>query len=331
MNRTALLSSLFGCLVLASGPAASTAQAAEYPDKPVTILVAFAPGGATDVLARKLGQELGEHYKQTFVIDNKPGAGGNIGTAAAARSRPDGYTLYLGTVASHGVAPNLYRELPYDPVKDFTPIGMISSSPQIVVVHPESQFKTVDDLANYAKSAGEKMMYASSGIGTTIHLSGETFNIMAGTKMTHVPFQGSGPAVTALLGRHVDVLFDDLPSSAPHVKEGALRALAVTGKSPSPLFPELPTLSEAGKAHGLEGFDVSAWFFLAGPANLPEDVADSLNTALNEILDKPSMKEFLAARGAEPMPGTREDATTFIAAELKKWGNVIREGNIPLQ
>lgn len=331
MNRNALLSSLFGCLALASGLTSAVAHAAEYPAKPVTILVAFAPGGATDVLARKIGQELGEHYKQTFVIDNKPGAGGNIGTAAAARARPDGYTLYLGTVASHGVAPNLYRELPYDPVKDFTPIGMISSSPQIVVVHPQSQFKTVDDLASYAKSAGEKMMYASSGIGTTIHLSGETFNIMAGTKMTHVPFQGSGPAVTALLGRHVDVLFDDMPSSAPHVKEGALRALAVTGKTRSPLFPELPTLSEAGKAHGLEGFDVSAWFFLAGPAGLPEDVADSLNAALNEILAKPSMKEFLAARGSEAMPGTRKDAATFIAAELDKWGNVIREGNIPLQ
>jgi len=303
------------------------AQAATYPEHPVTVIVAFAPGGATDVLARKLAQKLQDHYKQTFVVENKPGAGGNIGTAYAARAQPDGYTLYLGTVASHGVAPNLYHKTGYDPVKDFTPIGLIAASPQIMVVNKDSKIRSVGDLVALAKTG--KATYASSGSGTTIHLAGEMFNLRAKTKMEHIPFSGSGPAVNALLGGHVDVLFDDMPSSAPHVKAGALRALAVTGKERSPLFPDLPTLSEAGKPYGLEGFDVSAWFFLGAPAGLPDDVADSLNRTLNAILAEEDMKQYAAERGAQTLPGTREQARQFIAGELKKWNEIITAGNIP--
>lgn len=303
------------------------AQAATYPERPVTVIVAFAPGGATDVLARKLAQKLQDHYKQTFVVENKPGAGGNIGTAYAARAQPDGYTLYLGTVASHGVAPNLYHKTGYDPVKDFTPIGLIAASPQIMVVNKDSKIQSVGDLVALAKTG--KATYASSGSGTTIHLAGEMFNLKAKTKMEHIPFSGSGPAVNALLGGHVDVLFDDMPSSAPHVKAGALRALAVTGKERSPLFPDLPTLSEAGKPYGLEGFDVSAWFFLGAPAGLPDDVADSLNRTLNAVLAEGDMKQYAAERGAQTLPGTREQARQFIAGELKKWNEIISAGNIP--
>ncbi|CAM4068525.1 Bug family tripartite tricarboxylate transporter substrate binding protein [Bordetella muralis] len=298
-----------------------------YPQRPVTIVVAFAPGGATDVLARKLAQKLGDHYKQSFVVENKPGAGGNIGTAYAGRAKPDGYTLYLGTVASHGVAPNLYKNVGYDPVKDFAPIGLIAASPQIVVVNKDSPLHSIGDLVQHGKSGNAT--YASSGAGTTIHLAGEMFNIKAGTKMEHVPFSGSGPAVNALLGGHVDVMFDDMPSSAPHVKAGSLRALAVTGTTRSDLFPDLPTLSEVGKPYGLEGFDVSAWFFLGAPAGIPDDIADSLNRTLNTILVEDDMRRYAAERGAGTLPGTRDEARQFIAKELKKWDDIITLGNIP--
>lgn len=298
-----------------------------YPQRPVTIVVAFAPGGATDVLARKLAQKLGDHYKQSFVVENKPGAGGNIGTAYAARAKPDGYTLYLGTVASHGVAPNLYKNVGYDPIKDFAPIGLIAASPQIIVVNKDSPLKSIDDLVKHGK--GDKSTYASSGAGTTIHLAGEMFNIKADTKMQHVPFSGSGPAVNALLGGHVDVMFDDMPSSAPHVKAGSVRALAVTGKTRSDLFPDLPTLSEAGKSYGLDGFDVSAWFFLGAPTGIPDNIASSLNQSLNTILAEDDMKRYTADRGAQTLPGTREQAGQFIASELDKWNEIITVGNIP--
>jgi tripartite-type tricarboxylate transporter receptor subunit TctC len=323
------IKSLVSVTAVVAGLTGGAAVSAEsnYPQRPVTIVVAFAPGGATDVLARKLAQKLGDHYKQSFVVENKPGAGGNIGTAYAGRAKPDGYTLYLGTVASHGVAPNLYKNVGYDPVKDFAPIGLIAASPQIIVVNNNSPLKTIEDLVKHGKS--EKSTYASSGAGTTIHLSGEMFNLKADTKMEHVPFSGSGPAVNALLGGHVDVMFDDMPSSAPHVKAGSLRALAVTGKTRSELFPELPTLSEQGKPFGLDGFDVSAWFFLGAPAGIPDTIATSLNQTLNTILAEPDMKSYVAERGAQTLPGTRDDAGKFIGAELGKWNEIITAGNIP--
>ena len=320
--------SLVSLSVMAVGLAtAVSAQAASpYPDRPVTVVVAFAPGGATDVLARKLAQKLGDHYKQSFVVENKPGAGGNIGTSYAGRAKPDGYTLYLGTVASHGVAPNLYKNPGYDPVKDFAPIGLIAASPQIIVVNKDSPIRSIDDLVRHGK--GGKATYASSGAGTTIHLAGEMFNIKAGTKMEHVPFSGSGPAVNALLGGHVDVMFDDMPSSAPHVKAGNLRALAVTGTQRSPLFPDIPTLSEVGKPYGLDGFDVSAWFFLGAPAGIPDETADNLNKTLNTILREEDLQRYTSERGAQTLPGTREQATQIISSELKKWNEIITAGNI---
>jgi len=328
MWNTRSIKSLVSLTALAAGVACAVpAQAeAQYPQRPVTIIVAFAPGGATDVLARKLAQKLSDQYKQSFVVENKPGAGGNIGTAYAGRAKPDGYTLYLGTVASHGVAPNLYKQPGYDPVKDFTPIGLIAASPQIVVVNKDSPIRSIADLVRHGKT--DNATYASSGAGTTIHLAGEMFNIKAGTKMEHVPFSGSGPAVNALLGGHVDVMFDDMPSSAPHVKSGSLRALAVTGKERSALFPDLPTLSEEGKPFGLEGFDVSAWFFLGAPAGIPDGVADSLNQSLNAILAEDDMKHYAAERGAQTLPGTREQARQFIAGELAKWKEIITVGKI---
>jgi tripartite-type tricarboxylate transporter receptor subunit TctC len=301
---------------------------AKYPDHPVSIVVPFAPGGSTDIIGRKLAQKLSEYYGQTFVIENKSGAGGNIGTSYAARSKPDGYTLLMGTVASHGVVPNLYKQIPYDPVADFKPIAMVSASPQIVVVHPDHEIKSVKDLVEYARKNQDKMTFASSGTGTTIHLAGEVFNLMAGTKMQHVPFQGSGPALNALLGRHVDVMFDDVPSSSSHVRSGSLRALAVTGPERNETFPDLPTLSEAGKDYGLEGFNVSAWFFLTGPENMPDAIADDLNVAVNKILADDDMKAFIRSIGGQALPGDRAYAEKFTQDEQKKWAEVIEKSGI---
>lgn len=313
--------------LLAAGAAPLQAEA-KYPEKPVSIVVPFAPGGSTDIIGRKLAQKLSEHYGQSFVIENKSGAGGNIGTSYAARAKADGYTLLMGTVASHGVVPNLYKQIPYDPVADFKPIAMISASPQIVVVHPDHEIKSVKDLVEYARKNKDTMTFASSGTGTTIHLAGEVFNLMAGTDMQHVPFQGSGPALNALLGKHVDVLFDDVPSSSSHVRAGSLRALAVTSPDRNETFPDLPTLSEAGKDLGLEGFNVSAWFFLTGPENMPDAIADDLNATVQKILQDDDMKAFIRSIGGQPLPGDRAYAEKFTQDEQKKWAEVIEKSGI---
>jgi tripartite-type tricarboxylate transporter receptor subunit TctC len=316
-------------LTMFAGVQAHAADA--YPSKPVRVIVSFSPGGATDVVARKLAQKFQEAYKQTFIVENRPGAGGTLGTTLASKASPDGYTLFLGQVASHGVTPNLYKKLDYDPVKDFTPLGLIASSPQVIVVNPTSPIKSVKDLVSFAKANSGKMTYASSGIGTTIHLSGEMFNEAVKVKMVHVPFQGSGPAVTAMLGNQINVMFDDLPSSMPHVKSGALRAIAVTGAKRSPQLPDVPTVKEVGAADNLGDFDVSAWFALFGPANLPEDIAASLNATLVKVLKEPDVVQFFAERGAETMPGTRAEAASFVNSELTKWKDVIVKGKIEIQ
>lgn len=324
--QTCLTAAAFALL---AGTQANAADA--YPTKPVRMIVSFAPGGATDVVARKLAQKFQETYKQPFIVENRPGAGGALGTTLASKAKPDGYTIFLGQVASHGVSPNLYKKLDYDPIKDFTPLGLIASSPQVIVVNPASPIKTVKDFVNFSKANTGKMTYASSGVGTTIHLAGEMFNESVKVKMVHVPFQGSGPAVTAMLGNQATVMFDDLPSSMPHVKSGALRAIAVTGAKRSPQLPDLPTVKEVGAADNLGDYEVSAWFALFGPANLPEDIASSLNATLVKVLAEPDVKQFFADRGAETMPGTRAEASTFVNAELAKWKDVIVKGKIELQ
>ena len=315
-------------LGLVAAALSGRAVAQEYPQKPSRIIVSFAPGGATDVMARKIAQKLTDHYKQTFIVENRPGAGGTLGTTIAARAPGDGYTLFLAQVASHGVTPNLYAKLDYDPIKDFTPIGIIAESPQVMVVSAKSDIKSVADFVDFAKKNSGRLTYASSGIGTTIHMAGEMFNNMVGVKMVHVPFQGSGPAVTAMIANQANVLFDDLPSSMPHIQSGALRAIAITTTKPSPSLPDLPTLSDAGAPYGLKGFDASAWFALLAPANLPEPIKKSLNEALNKALSEPDMKEFLAGRGATPMTTTPDEASAYIAREIQKWGKVINDANI---
>lgn len=329
MNRRTLI--LFSTVIAASSTLSVPSFAQQYPDKAVRIIVSFAPGGATDVVARKLAQKFQEVYKQPFVVENRPGAGGTLGTTLAAKAKPDGYTLFLGQVASHGVTPNLYKKLEYDPIKDFTPIGLIANSPQVIVVNPISPIKSLKDLVDFSKENSGKMTYASSGVGTTIHLAGEMYNNQVKVKMVHVPFQGSGPAVTAMLGNQANVMFDDLPSSMPQIKSGGLRAIAVTGDKRSPQLPDVPTVKELGAPFNLGEFEVTAWFALFGPAKLPDAIADSLNKTLVEVLNDPEVKEFFAGRGSVTIPGTREQAATYVKAELVKWGDVIRNGNIEIQ
>jgi tripartite-type tricarboxylate transporter receptor subunit TctC len=325
--KNTLLAASAALTATAFGPAA---MAQDYPNKPVEIIVSFSPGGATDILARVIADELSQIYDNPFIVQNRPGAGGTLGTTMASRADPDGYTIFLGQVSSHGVAPPLYGDrIEYDPVADFTPVALISASPQVMVVRTESDIQSVDDFM--AKTKESDLIYASSGIGTTVHLSGELFNNMAGTNMIHVPYQGSGPAVSALLSGEVNVLFDDLPSSMSHIRAGTLRPLAVTVADANPSIPDVPTLSDAGSDYGLEGFDASAWFVIAGPAGLPDEVVTSLNTSLNTMLEGDSMKKFLSDNGAVPMGGTPEDAAAHIEAELAKWAEVIKTGNITLE
>jgi len=329
MNRRSLI--VFSAALAASSLFSAPSFAQQYPDKAVRIIVSFAPGGATDVVARKLAQKFQEVYKQPFVVENRPGAGGTLGTTLAAKAKPDGYTLFLGQVASHGVTPNLYKKLEYDPVKDFTAIGLIASSPQVIVVNPSSPIKSLKDLVEFSKENSGKMTYASSGVGTTIHLAGEMYNNQVKVKMVHVPFQGSGPAVTAMLGNQANVMFDDLPSSMPQIKSGGLRAIAVTGDKRSPQLPDVPTVKEMGAPYNLGEFEVTAWFALFGPAKLPDAITDSLNKTLVQVLNDPEVKEFFAGRGSVTIPGTKQQADAYIKAELAKWGDVIRNGNIELQ
>jgi len=330
-NRRTWAKACLTAVAAAAFTAALPVHAQQYPSKPVRLIVSFSAGGATDVVARKLAQKFQENYKQTFIVENRPGAGGALGTTLASKAKADGYTLFLGQVASHGVSPNLYKKLDYHPVNDFTPLGLIASSPQVIVVNPQSPIKTVPDFVAFTKANSGKMTYASSGVGTTIHLAGEMFNDAVKVKMVHVPFQGSGPAVSAMLGNQATVMFDDLPSSMPHVKSGALRAIAVTGATRSPQLPDLPTVKEVGGALGLGNYEVGAWFALFGPAKLPDDIAASLNATLVKVLNDPEVKAFFAERGAETMPGTREQAAGFVNAELAKWKTVIVNSKIELQ
>jgi tripartite-type tricarboxylate transporter receptor subunit TctC len=331
MKRRTLVALSILSIAVTAALTSTPVVAQQYPDKPVKIIVSFAPGGATDVVARKLAQKFQEVYKQPFIVENRPGAGGTLGTSLAARAKPDGYTLFLGQVSSHGVAPNLYKKLEYDPVKDFTSLGLIASSPQVIVVNPKSSINSLKDLVEFSKKNSGKMTYASSGVGTTIHLAGEMYNEQVGVKVVHVPFQGSGPAVTAMIANQANVMFDDLPSSMPSIKSGALRAIAVTGDKRSPQLPNVPTVKEVGAPFNLGQFEVSAWFALFGPANLPAPIADSLNKNLDKILNESDVKEFFDGRGAVTMPGTRQQAAEFVNKELAKWGDVIRKSKLELQ
>jgi tripartite-type tricarboxylate transporter receptor subunit TctC len=296
-----------------------------WPTKPVRIVVPFAPGGTTDILARAVAPELSKAFGQSFIVDNRAGAGGNLGADIVAKSAADGYTLLMGTVGTHGINKSLYSRLPFDPQKDFAPITLVAGVPNVMVMNTEKAkalgINNVLDFIRYAKAHPGQLNMASSGNGTSIHLAGELFKSMTGTFMTHIPYTGSGPAMMGMVSGTVDVMFDNLPSAMPQIKGGKLKAFAVTSSQRSAAIPELPTIEEAGQ---LKGFEASSWFGLLAPAGTPADVVLKIQQATARSLNSPAIKEKLLAQGAIPSGNTPQEFTVFIDAEIKKWASVVK-------
>ena len=311
---------------LALAPTGAQAQPA-WPSKPVRIVVPFAAGGTTDILARSLAPELQKAFGQPFVVDNKPGAGGNSGAAEVAKSAPDGYTLLMGTVGTHAINSALYPKMPFDPVKDFAPITMMAGVPNVLVLNPAFAQKyginSVADFIRAAKANPGKFNMASSGNGTSIHLAGELFKSMTGSYMVHFPYRGSGPALIDLIGGSVDLMFDNLPSALPQIKAGKLKALAVTSATRSAALPDLPTIAEAG-GPALKGYEASSWFGLMAPAGTPPEVVARLQQENAKALLSPALKERLQAQGAIPGGMSSPAFVSFIAAETQKWAAVVK-------
>ena len=320
-----LRAALLAFALAALAPLGFAQGAAGWPNKPVRIVVPFAPGGTTDILARALAPELSKAFGQTFVIENKPGAGGNTGADLVAKSPPDGYTLLMGTVGTQSINPSLYPKMPYDAVKDFAPITLFAGVPNVLVINPAKaqamKITDVKSLIAYAKANPGKLNMASSGNGTSIHLSGELFKSMTGTYMVHFPYRGSGPALLDLIGGTMDVMFDNLPSALPQIKAGKLTALAVTSGERSVALPDVPTIAEAGP---VKGFEASSWFGLLAPAGTPPEIVNRLQQETAKALATPALKERLVSQGAIPSGNTPAQFTQFIAAEAQKWAQVVK-------
>ena len=303
------------------------AAQAQYPVKAIRIVVAYTPAGTTDILARAIGQKFTEAWKQPVIVDNRPGANGNIGTEAAAKAPADGYTLLMGTAGTHGVNPGLYPKLPYDAVTDFAPVSLTAIVPNILVIHNSLPAKSVQELVTYAKKNPGKLSFGSPGIGSTGHLSAELFKSLAGIDMVHVAYKGSAPTLQDLMGGQVQVVIDNIPPYLPHVKAGKIRALAVTPNKRSPAVPELPTMAEAG----VKGYDAASWFGLFAPAGTPAEVVDKLSEETRRILALPDVRDKLLGLGAQPSGSSPEEFARFVEAEIAKWGRVIRSANVTIQ
>jgi len=301
------------------------AAQANWPTKPVRIVVPFAPGGTTDILARAVAPELSKAFGQQFVVDNRTGAGGNVGADIVAKSPGDGYTLLMGTVGTHGINKSVYAKMPFDPQKDFAPITLVAGVPNVMVMNAEKAGKlginSVADFVNYAKSRPGQFSMASSGNGTSIHLSGELFKSRTGIFMTHIPYRGSGPALLDLIGGNVDVMFDNLPSAMPQIKGGKLKAFAVTSAQRSAALPDLPTVEEAGK---LKGFEASSWFGLLAPAGTPPEIVSRIQQEVAKALATPAIKEKMLAQGAIPSGNTPQEFAKLIDSEITKWAQVVK-------
>ena len=328
MNRERRLLGRAALSLALIAPALAAAQAG-WPTKQVRIVVPFAAGGTTDILARALAPELQKAFGQPFVVDNKPGAGGNNGAAEVAKAAGDGYTLLMGTVGTHAINAALYPKMPYDPVKDFVPITLVAGVPNVLVLNPAMAQKyginSVADFIRAAKANPGKFNMASSGNGTSIHLAGELFKSMTGSFMTHLPYRGSGPALIDLMGGNVDLMFDNLPSALPHIKAGKLKGLAVTSLKRSGAV-DLPTVEEAGGA-ALKGYDATSWFGLMAPAGTPAEVVARVQQETAKALASPALKERLQAQGANPGGMSSADFAKFIAAESTKWAKVVKTAN----
>jgi tripartite-type tricarboxylate transporter receptor subunit TctC len=320
LRRRTLLS------ILAAGTAlwlaAPAALAQSYPNRPIKLVAPFPPGGSIDLTARLIGQWLTERLGQQVVIENKPGAGGNIGSETALHAAPDGYTLLLCSVAN-AISATLYAKLNYDFARDTAAVAGISRAPNVMVVNPSVPAKSVPEFIAHAKSPGVTINMASSGVGTSIHVSGELFKLLTGVNMQHVPYRGSAPMLTDLLAGQVQVAFDNLQPSMPHIKAGTLRALAVTTASRSPALPDLPPIADF-----VPGYEASTWNGVCAPKGTPTDIVERLNKEINAGLADAKIKDRLAEMGAWPIPGSPADAGKLIADEIEKWGKVVRAGNL---
>jgi tripartite-type tricarboxylate transporter receptor subunit TctC len=323
-NRRVALAASAAAIALSAAP--SWAQNT-WPNKPVRIVVPFAAGGTTDILARAVAPELSKAFGQQFIVDNRAGAGGNVGAELVARAPNDGYTLLMGTVGTHGINRALYPKLPFDPNKDFVPITLVAAVPNVMEMNAEKakalNIHNVQDFIKYAKANPGKLNMASSGSGTSIHLAGELFKSMTGTYMAHIPYKGSGPALLDMVGGNADVMFDNLPSSMAQIKGGKLTALAVTSASRSQALPDVPTVEEAG-GPSLKGFEASSWFGLLARAGTPPDIVNRIQQEVAKSLNTPVIKEKMLAQGAIPSGNTPAQFAQLIDRELKKWQPVVK-------
>lgn len=319
-TRRTGIKTLAAAALLATGMGGALAQA-DFPSKPLTMIVPFSAGGTTDILARIVGQALGQELGESIIIENKPGAGGNIGAQQAARAKADGYTLFMGTVGTHAINQSLYKKLPYDPLKDFTPLSRVATVPNLLVAHPSRPYKTVQEMIAYAKANPGDVTYGSPGSGASPHVSGALFQSMTGAELTHIPYKGSAPAVSDLLGNQIAVMFDNMPSAIQHVRSGKLRPIAVTTAKRSPELPDVPTIAEAG----VPGYEATSWFGLWAPAGTPAPVLDKLHSALTKVLQDPAVVKKIADQGGEVVIDTPAEFEAFIQSEAAKWGKVVKE------
>jgi tripartite-type tricarboxylate transporter receptor subunit TctC len=319
--RAAVRVLIAGLLTVLAAP--SIAQ--EWPAKTVTIVAPFAAGGTSDLFGRLLAQHMQKNFDKPFIVENRVGAGGNVGAGLVARAAPDGYTFLMGTVSTHAINPFLYSKLPYDTVKDFQPVSLVATLPNILVVHPSLPVKTVQELIAHLKANPDKLSYGSSGAGTSIHLAAELFKIKTGTTMTHVPFRSSGDIMNNLTGGHINLAFDNATLAWPQVQGGRLRALAVTSLARAQFAPDLPTVADT-----IPGFEATSWHGVFAPAGTPKPIVDKMAAEIKKILDQPDVKAKLAEIGAVAAPMTPDDFVKFIDGERTKWADVVKASGAKL-
>ena len=309
LRRYMLMAGLAVASLAGLAPGLAMAQS-DYPTRPVTLVVPFPAGGSTDLVARVIAQKMTDGLGQQVLVENRGGAGGNLGSATVAKSDPDGYTILMGTVATHALNPAIYKKMPFDPVADFAPISLLVTVPNVLVVNPDLPVKTVQELIALAKEKPGELSYASSGNGTPLHLSGELFKSMAGIDIVHIPYKGAGPALTDLLGGRVDLLFDNLPGSLPSVRGGQIRPVAVTSRTRIPELPDVPAMAEV-----LPGYEMTSWTAMVGPPDMKAELVAQINALTNKALADPGLKARYADLGASPMPTSPAEMKAFRASE----------------
>jgi tripartite-type tricarboxylate transporter receptor subunit TctC len=316
----------FNVAALAAVFFASLAQAQSYPTKPVRIIVPYAAGGNTDFTARAVAEKLSDVYKRQFIVDNRPGAATNIGTEAVARAAPDGYTLLMGG-AANAINMSLFAKLPYDTLRDFEPIALCVQGANVLAIHPSLPAKNLKELIALAKARPGKLNFGSSGIGSSNQMAGELLKVMAGINIVHVPYKGNAPALTDLLGGHVEMIFSGVPALVPHIQSGRIRAIAIGSLKRFPALPQVPTFDEAG----VKGYEATTWFGLMAPAKTPKDITSRLNAEVDKALKSADIKERFMADGLEPMGGSAEAFAKFMRSEIDKYAKVIKAAGVPKQ